>query len=298
MFVVKRVPKSTMHKDAIAEFKPHYTIERPKQFVKIFTGELFLPQKLKAQLYRLQAEFDQTRRERDTLQATNVAQSAEIDRLKASNIKVTIQRDTVEKGVRVMKVQVKECKDKVNKLEKKLHVVETEKREVEHHARDLESQLAALVVEMQAKATEHEDLIAELKNIIKDLEERLGDSKNRNRMLESSITGYLAEIDKLKAQFSSDKRFFQFVTVKREVDVLKDQNVELKTKLIDQETLIPVPVMKKSGKISLKGSRVKSADIRRAFGTSTDSKAIVRCASARLHPPSPMEHLLKTEGCQ
>ncbi|ELU02402.1 hypothetical protein CAPTEDRAFT_208825 [Capitella teleta] len=242
--------------------------------------------KFKAQIYRLQAEFDKARKERDTLQATVAAQSSEIDRLKGVNIRVTLERDAAEKTVKVFKVQIVESKKKVIKLEKSLSACETEKREAQNCVKVLTTQLAALTQEMRTKKQDHQGAVEEFRESIRVLEEKLVSSENRNRDLETDITGYLAEIESLKTKLAGDKRFFQFVAVKREVNVLKDENISLQHKLKDNNCFTPLPVMKKSGKITVAGSRVNSADIRQTIGKSID--IVGRCSSAQIRPSPPL----------
>jgi chromosome segregation ATPase len=225
-------------------------------------------------------------RDRDTLQATIAAQNLELKELKASNIKVTIERDSAEKKVTVFKVQVTESKHKIAKLEKDFKVCETAKVAAEHQVEDLSSELTALKEALQAQKEQQGELTQHFQSIIRDLEEQLRISEAKNVRLEIDIEVYLEEIRNLNAKLSGDKRFMQFVTVKREVNNLKDHNLVLQHKINEQECLLTMPVMKKSGKISIQGSRVKSADIRRGFGKPIESNIVVRCISAKLRPPT------------
>ena len=131
---------------------------------------------------------------------------------------------------------------------------------------EMEKEISSLIGTIQtktrhfeAKEAESLDMIRELRRKINGLKEMLEDSNASNKDLTEQITAYVKEIERLKAKLLSDKRFKQFVDIKRENTSLKGENEKLSLLVKDTDFQPKIPMMKKSGKVTVKRSRVMSA---------------------------------------
>lgn len=207
--------------------------------------------------------------------------TTEVNGLKAENVKITAARDEAMKTVKVLRVELEESREAVSKVQKELHNSEEKNKKLNEAMAQLAEEISRMSSAFKVKEMEFEALAKSLRDLIQTLEAKLAASENTNKQLRNDIQSHLAEIERLKAKLASDKRFVQFVAVKREVNELKGENQELMQKVLHHEDSQPFPVMKKSGKVTTAGSRVKSAVCLRALmTTSTIGPGTLRPRSA------------------
>ena len=176
----------------------------------------------------------------------------------------TLQRDLKEATtkVRTLTVQLDENSEELVRIRKQLWEKEAQIQEMDDEIASLIGTLESKTRTFQAKEAESMDVIRELRKKINGLKDMLEDSQSSNKNLHEQIEVHLQEIERLKQKMMCDKRFKQFVDIKRENNTLKGENEKLSLKVLETEK---IPMMKKSGKVTVKRSRVMSAGPRTAF---------------------------------
>ena len=201
-----------------------------------------------------------------------ISQSDEIVQLSKENKQVKAERDEANSSIKVLRIQAEEANEDLTKVKKELSNSEARIKALQDDITNLVRDLSEMTHMFQTKEIEYENLTKELRKLIEDLYMRLQTSEATNHSLRENIEDYLAEIERLRRKLASDTRFRQFVAVKREVNELKDQKDELLIRVTAHEIDTPIPVMKRSGRVTTAGSRVKSAGCIRATEQSLEAK--------------------------
>ena len=164
--------------------------------------------------------------------------------------------------MRTLTVQLDESTEELNKVRKLLWTKESQIQELDNEMKSLLHDMDCRKRKFEEKEAQSLDIIRELRGQIMALKQSLEESNTSNSHLTQQIQIYLIEIEKLNQRLHSDKRFKQFVDIKRQVNTLKDKNEILSLKVLEHENTVAMPVMKKSGKVTTKRSRVMSAGTR------------------------------------
>ena len=164
-----------------------------------------------------------------------INQTNEVNRLSKENEVVQSKLDDSQKTVRILQVELSEARELSEtakaQLEKKDREVAAIRREME----DLLQQLADKTKEFEIKDMESREMLRELKVQIKDLVDGLQQSENENAHLRELLQACQAEIESLRAKLLHDRKFRQFVEIKREVIDLRDKNELLARKVLADE---------------------------------------------------------------
>ena len=173
----------------------------------------------------------------------------------------TLQKDLTESNakVRTLTVQLDESTEELQKVRTQLWDKDSQIQEMDREITNLIGTIETKTRTFERKEAESMDIIRELRTKINGLKDTLEESQKSNKDLNDKVICYLTEIERLKQKLLSDKRFKQFVDIKRENNSLKGQNEKLSLKVLETENQPRIPMLKKSGKVTVKRSRVMSA---------------------------------------
>lgn len=177
------------------------------------------------------------------------------------NRNTTLQNDLTESTnkVRTLTVQLDESTEELQRARSDLWERESEIKRMDEDIKALLRDLDARTRTFERKEAESLDIIRELRRQFMAVQDELDATLESKDDLQRRLSECELEIERLKQRMRSDQRFKKFVDIKREVNTLKDQNEMLSLKVMEHENHVRMPVMRKSGKIVTKRSRVMSA---------------------------------------
>ena len=224
-------------------------------------------QSMSRQIADLEREREELKEENKKFRQMIVNQSTKMSMMEAQF--GTLERNLKEATtkVRTLTVQLDESTEDLNRVRKQLWEKEAQIQEMDEEIANLLGTLETKTRTFEKKEAESMDIIRELRKKINSLKDLLNEAQTSNKDLNDQIANHLREIERLKQKMMSDQRFKQFVDIKRENNSLKGENEKLSLKVLETENQNKIPMMKKSGKVTVKRSRVMSAGARNVFFT-------------------------------
>ena len=171
--------------------------------------------------------------------------------VKLENKNKIIQKelDGVKLELHTTKSQMEEAVESMRAMRQKMWDNDREMEKIRSEMSNLVREMTDKTNMFEEKEFELEHVILTLRDEMTTLKDHLSASQQSNADLRALVAELEAEIDRLKQKLASDKRFKQFVAIKREVNDLKDMNETLFHRVCEKPDHIPV--MKRSGKVAV-----------------------------------------------